>query len=64
MFSTKQIFASILFAIAMTSVTAAPAQGMVGVMEERDIDVQGVAGQHFGMVTNEVDLVSLDLDRP
>lgn len=54
----KQIITSILLAVAMTSVTAAPT------VNERDIAIKGLTGGDFHLKQNDVDLVSLPLPRP
>jgi len=53
MFATKQIIASVLFAIAMTSVTAVPSQHMSGAVVERDVAVEG-----YHLATEHVNFVS------
>lgn len=54
----KQIITSILLAVAMTSVTAAPT------VNERDIAIKGLTGGDFHLKQNDVDLVSLPLPQP
>ena len=62
MFAIKQIIASVLFAIAMTSVTAVPSQHMSGAVVERDVAVEGyhLATEHVNFVSFLV-LVPLSL---
>lgn len=58
MFFNKQTFASVLLAIAMTSVSAAPSQQMSGAVAERDIAIDGFKGGDFHLANGDVDLVS------
>ena len=60
---TKQIIASVLLAIAMTSVTAAPSQQLSGAIAERDIGIKGMSGGDFQLKSQDVDLVSQSLFR-
>jgi hypothetical protein len=53
----KQIITSILLAVAMTSVTAAPT------VNERDIAIKGLTSGDFHLKQNDVDLVSLPLSQ-